>query len=151
MEKSKAGRCSICCFTCLIAIMAIWSVALNESFTKVSNAAFTIFDNRVFGWLYLLAMMIIFSICYLHGLLESMERFVLEGMTLKPEYSNLTWFGLLFGCGMGVGLVILGCCRAVDTLLKSGGRRKRHTGSSRLRNEIPFLCIGGSFHGQTMR
>ena len=26
----------------------------------------------------------------------------------RPEYSNMTWFGLLFGCGMGVGLVFWG-------------------------------------------
>ena len=49
---------------------------------------------------------------------------------------------------MGVGLVILGCCRAVDTLLKSGGRRKRHTGSSRLRNEILFYALGDPSMGK---
>ena len=53
-EKSKAGSAVFVVSLVLIAIMAIWSVALNESFTKVSNAAFT-FLTTDFGWLYLLA------------------------------------------------------------------------------------------------
>lgn len=81
MKKSKAGSAVFVVSLVLIAIMAIWSVALNESFTKVSNAAFT-FLTTDFGWLYLLAMMI-FLVFVIYMALESMERFVLEGMTLN--------------------------------------------------------------------
>ena len=53
MKKSKAGSAVFVVSLVLIAIMAIWSVALNESFTKVSNVSARNDD--------------LFSICYLHG------------------------------------------------------------------------------------
>ena len=41
----------------IVGIIAVWSVAFNDSFTVVANAAFS-FLTTDFGWLYLIAMMI---------------------------------------------------------------------------------------------
>ena len=54
MEKRKQKNSVFYISLILIAIMAVWSVAFNESFTKVSDAAFA-FLTTDFGWLYLLA------------------------------------------------------------------------------------------------
>ena len=32
----------------------------------------------------------------------------------KPEFSNLTWFGMLFSAGMGIGLVFWGVAEPLD-------------------------------------
>lgn len=103
----------------LIAIMAVWSVALNESFTKVSNAAFT-FLTTDFGWLYLLAM-VIFLVFVVYIAFGKYGKIRLGGDDSRPEYSNLTWFGLLFGCGMGVGLVFWGVAEPLTHYLNPVG------------------------------
>lgn len=90
----------------LIAVMAVWSVAFNDSFTKASNAAFA-FLTTDFGWLYLAAMLVFFGFVA-WAALGKYGKIRLGGDDSRPEYSNLTWFGLLFGCGVGVGLVFWG-------------------------------------------
>ena len=42
-------------------------------------------------------------------------------MYKRQEYSNLTWFGLLFGCGMGVGLVFWGVAEPLTHYLNPVG------------------------------
>ncbi len=119
MKKSKAGNTVFVVSLVLIAVMAIWSVALNESFTKVSNAAFA-FLTTDFGWLYLLAMMI-FVVFVVYMAFGKYGKIRLGGDDSKPEYSNLTWFGLLFGCGMGVGLVFWGVAEPLTHYLNPVG------------------------------
>lgn len=119
MKKSKAGNAVFVVSLVLIALMAIWSVAFNESFTKVSNAAFT-FLTTDFGWLYLFAMMI-FLVFVIYMAFGKYGKIRLGGDDSKPEYSNLTWFGLLFGCGMGVGLVFWGVAEPLTHYLNPVG------------------------------
>ena len=145
MKKSKAGSAVFVVSLVLIAIMAIWSVALNESFTKVSNAAFT-FLTTDFGWLYLLAMMI-FLVFVIYMAFGKYGKIRLGGDDSKPEYSNLTWFGLLFGCGMGVGLVFWGVAEPLTHYLNPVGVESA-TGSGRLRNEILFYALGDPSMGK---
>ena len=106
MDKKKAGNAVFYISLIIIAIMAVWSVVFNESFTVVSNAAFN-FLTTDFGWLYLLAM-IVFLVFIAYVAFGRFGKIRLGGDDSRPEYKNLTWFGLLFGCGMGVGLVFWG-------------------------------------------
>ena len=58
----------------IVGIIAVWSVAFNDSFTVVANAAFKVLTTD-FGWLYLVSM--IYSLALLYILhLENMEKFV---------------------------------------------------------------------------
>ena len=113
MKKSKAGNTVFVVSLVLIAVMAIWSVALNESFTKVSNAAFA-FLTTDFGWLYLLAMMI-FVVFVVYMAFGKYGKIRLGGDDSKPEYSNLTWRG------MGVGLVFWGVAEPLTHYLNPVG------------------------------
>lgn len=106
----------------LIAIMAVWSVAFNESFTAVSNAAFAFFTTD-FGWLYLIAM-IVFLIFIVYIAFSKFGKIRLGGDDSRPEYSNMTWFGLLFGCGMGVGLVFWGVAEPLNHYLNPQGMER---------------------------
>ena len=90
----------------IVGIIAVWSVAFNDSFTVVANAAFS-FLTTDFGWLYLIAMMIFLGFIVYIGF-SKYGKIRLGSDDSRPEYSNMTWFGLLFGCGMGVGLVFWG-------------------------------------------
>ena len=119
MKKSKAGNKVFFISPVLVAVMAIWSVALNESFTKVSNAAFQ-FLTTDFGWLYLLSM-VVFLGFVVYMAFGKFGKIRLGGDDSRPEYSNLTWFGLLFGCGMGVGLVFWGVAEPLTHYLNPVG------------------------------
>lgn len=119
MEKKKTGNAVFFISLILIAIMAVWSVAFNKSFTAVSNAAFT-FLTTDFGWLYLAAM-IVFLVFVVYVAFGRFGKIRLGNDDSRPEYSNLTWFGLLFGCGMGVGLVFWGVAEPLTHYLNPQG------------------------------
>lgn len=87
----------------LVAVIAIWSVVFNGSFTVAANAVFTFLTND-FAWLYLICMLV-FLVFDIYVAFGKYGKIRLGGDDSRPEYKNLTWFGLLFGCGMGVGLV----------------------------------------------
>lgn len=83
--------------------IALWAVAFNDSFTVVSNAIFT-FLTRQFGWLYQVAMLF-FVIFILAIAMSKWGHIRLGPDDARPEYSTVSWFAMLFGAGMGVGLV----------------------------------------------
>ncbi len=118
MEKKKENMVFYISLV-LIAIMAIWSVVLNDSFTIVSNAAF-LFLTTDFGWLYMIAM-IVFLVFVVYIAFGKYGKIRLGSDDSRPEYRNLTWFGLLFGCGMGVGLVFWGVAEPLTHYLNPAG------------------------------
>ena len=119
MEKKDSKNTVFYISLVIIAVMAVWSVALNESFTAASNAAFA-FLTTDFGWLYLVSM-IVFLIFVVYVAFGKYGRIRLGGDDSRPEYKNLTWFGLLFGCGMGVGLVFWGVAEPLTHYLNPMG------------------------------
>lgn len=119
MKDKKTGNSVFYVSLVLIAVIAVWSVAFNESFTVVSNAVFTFLTTK-FGWLYLLAMAVFF-VFILYVAFGKYGKIRLGGDDSRPEYSNMTWFGLLFGCGMGVGLVFWGVAEPLTHYLNPAG------------------------------
>ena len=90
----------------ICALIAVWAVALNDNFTVVSNAIFGFFTEN-FAWLYEFAMLSFVIFVIILGL-SKYGKIKLGPDDSKPEYSNVSWFAMLFGCGMGVGLVFWG-------------------------------------------
>ncbi|MDO5118383.1 MAG: BCCT family transporter, partial [Eggerthellaceae bacterium] len=96
----------------LCAIMAIWAIALNENFTVVSGAIFT-FLTTDFGWLYLFVMLA-FVIFVIFIAFSKWGNIKLGPDDSTPDYSDTSWFAMLFGCGMGVGLVFWGIAEPIS-------------------------------------
>ena len=96
----------------LCAIMAVWAIAFNENFTVVSDAVFA-FLTADFGWLYLVVMLA-FVVFVLAIAFSRWGNIKLGPDDSKPEYSDISWFAMLFGCGMGVGLVFWGIAEPVS-------------------------------------
>ena len=96
----------------LAAGLSIWGIVGNESFTAVAGALFT-FLPTAFGWLYLLVMLsfVVFSIALGFSKYGNIK---LGPDDSKPEYSTMSWFAMLFGCGMGVGLVFWGIAEPIS-------------------------------------
>lgn len=93
-------------------IIAVWAVGFNAAFTVAANAMFAFFTQK-FGWLYLVAMIafVVFAVFIAAG---KWGNITLGEDGEKPEYSTLTWFAMLFGCGMGVGLVFWGVAEPIS-------------------------------------
>ena len=96
----------------ICAFIAIWSVAFNGSFTSASNSIFSFLTTK-FGWLYLIANLsfVLFSLFVGLGKWGNIR---LGPDDSRPQYSTLSWFGMLFGCGMGVGLVFWGISEPIS-------------------------------------
>ena len=92
--------------------VALWAVVFNESFSVVANAAFT-FLTTEFGWLYMIAMAV-FMVFVLVIAFSKYGKIKLGPDDSTPEYSTLSWFAMLFGCGMGVGLVFWGVAEPIS-------------------------------------
>lgn len=103
----------------LTTTIALWAIISAESFGLVSNTIFE-FLTKQFGWLYMVAMLyfVVFVVvlaCSKYGKVR------LGPDDSKPEYSTVSWFAMLFGAGMGVGLVFWGISEPVSHYISTGG------------------------------
>lgn len=103
----------------LTGAIAIWAILLNDSFTVVSNAILK-FLSKNFGWLYLMVMLffIVFAVAIA---LSKYGKIRLGPDDSKPEYKTVSWFAMLFGCGMGVGLVFWGISEPISHFVNPMG------------------------------
>ncbi|MDR3134876.1 MAG: BCCT family transporter, partial [Deltaproteobacteria bacterium] len=90
----------------VIALLVCYGILYPSSFDSVTQVLFA-FIGAKFGWWYMLAM----NVFVVVPIILAFSRF--GGLTMgepgeKPEFSDLSWFGMLFGAGMGVGLVFYG-------------------------------------------
>lgn len=112
MDNNKKSNIVFYISLAICAAIAIWAVAFNAGFSAVSNAVLAFLTNN-FGWLYLIANLsfVIFGLFIGLGKFGSI-RLVPDDS--RPEYNTLSWFGMLFGCGMGVGLVFWGISEPIS-------------------------------------
>ena len=92
-----------------LAVMVIlvgFGLAAPEKFGEVASGAFA-FLLKYFGWWYMLAMTAFVVFC-LFLAVSRYGKLKLGKPEEKPEFSTTAWFGMLFGAGMGIGLVFYG-------------------------------------------
>lgn len=91
--------------------IAVWAVGFSESFTMVANKIFN-FLTVDFAWLYMAAMtfFVVFVVIIAFG---KWGKIKLGPDDSVPEHSTLSWFAMLFGAGMGVGLVFWGVAEPI--------------------------------------
>ena len=81
-------------------------VVLPEGFASITSASFDFLVGN-FGWFYIITMSS-FVVFALVMLFSKYGDIVLGLPGDKPEYSLMSWFGMLFSAGMGVGLIFFG-------------------------------------------
>lgn len=88
-----------------VAIVA-WAILGKVSFTNFANNLLGFLTGN-FSWLYLLVMLafVIFAIWLAFSKYGAIK---LGDDDSEPEHSTLSWFAMLFGAGMGIGLVFWG-------------------------------------------
>lgn len=107
LEKAMPKENTIFYTTFLIIFVILSIIGLDKiTFEKATtNLLDSIITN--FGFLYLIIVLVIALVC-LFLCCSSYGNIKLGKDNSKPEYSNLSWFSMLFSAGMGVGLVFFG-------------------------------------------
>lgn len=109
MMKSPEGKKYNPVYTISIAItlaVVLWGLVSPETFGRFAsalNGGLT----KYYGWGYMLTM----NIFVIFSIFVGASRFGnvrLGPKDSRPEYSNMSWFAMLFSAGMGVGLVFYG-------------------------------------------
>lgn len=108
MEEVKKSKSKTVFYVSLaiVILTSLWSLVFREGFQTAASSAFSFLVGK-FGWLYIGSM---FSFVVFCGWLAFSRygKIVLGKDGEKPTYSTISWFAMLFSCGMGVGLVFWG-------------------------------------------
>ncbi|WP_029410616.1 BCCT family transporter [Treponema pedis] len=92
----------------LVVILIVASGLLSPTnLEKAGNTMFS-FITLNFGWGYTLIMTSFIVFIVWIGFFSPYRDIKLGNQNEKPEYSNLSWFAMLFSAGMGIGLVFYG-------------------------------------------
>lgn len=103
----------------ITAVMAGWSIFFKDSFTAFSDKIFSVLTVD-FGWSYLLSMSAFVAFC-LFIAFSKYGKIKLGPDDSKPEYNTVSWFAMLFGAGMGVGLVFWGVAEPLSHFIAPMG------------------------------
>lgn len=95
--------------------ICLWAVISNESLSKVVGGAFNFFTSN-FSWLYLLSMLIFVAFAIWLAF-SKYGNIKLGPDDSKPAYKTSSWFAMLFGAGMGIGLVFWGAAEPISHFL----------------------------------
>lgn len=87
----------------LILGFVLWGAVDSKSLGHVSDVVLKYITDQ-WGWLYL-AGVLFFVLFSVYLALSRYGNIKLGDQQDVPEYSDFSWFAMLFGCGMGVGLV----------------------------------------------
>jgi glycine betaine transporter len=87
-------------------LFVLWSILFPENMNTAINAVFS-WTTRGWGWLYLLTAFLLVGACFTlmigpHGKLK------LGLPEDKPEFSDFSWFAMLFGSAIAAGIVFWG-------------------------------------------
>ena len=95
--------------------ICLWAVISNESLSKVVEGAFNFFTSN-FSWLYLLAMLIFVTFAIWLAF-SKYGNIKLGPDDAQPAFKTSSWFAMLFGAGMGIGLVFWGAAEPISHFL----------------------------------
>lgn len=101
--KSSASRAVLYISSTIVLLFVLFGMFLPAQMGEVVNKVFGFLTTK-FGWLYLLSVGIFIVVTF--GLaLSRYGKIKLGKDDDKPEFTDFQWFAMLFGGGMGIGLV----------------------------------------------
>lgn len=113
MEKGLKKDNSVFIISLVLTIsIVLWGIVAQTSFASFANTLMN-FLKGYFGWSYLIAM---FVFVIFAGVLAFSKygKIKLGKDNDVPEYSTVSWFAMLFGAGMGIGLVFWGVAEPIS-------------------------------------
>ena len=88
----------------IITLLVVWAIAFPDQASSVLNG-FNSFILSNFATWYVWVMASFVLVCILLSLWPSAGRLKLGHDQDKPEFSNFSWFSMMFGAGIGVGML----------------------------------------------
>ena len=113
MNKQNSRNTTYIISVLITTVLVLWAVVSGSTFEAAANAAFSFLGGN-FSWFYMLAMtsFVVFAIWI--GFFSKFKDIRLGPDDSRPEYSNISWFGMLFSAGMGIGLVFWGVAEPMN-------------------------------------
>lgn len=113
MEKSKQKNNSVYYISLAISmVIVIWGIVAQSNFAAFANSLLAFLTNN-FGWAYLFSMFL-FVLFALSLAFSKYGNIKLGEDDSVPEFSTRSWFAMLFGAGMGIGLVFWGVAEPIS-------------------------------------
>lgn len=113
MDRIKTKNNSVFYISLIISIVIVlWGILAQDNFASFANSLLAFLTTN-FGWAYLVSMFI-FVVFVLWLAFSKYGKIKLGSDDSVPEYSTLSWFGMLFGAGMGIGLVFWGVAEPIS-------------------------------------
>lgn len=99
--------------------IVLWGIFFKENFENFADSLLN-FIKTYFGWSYLVAMFL-FVVFVIVLAFSKYGNIKLGADDSKPEYSTTSWFAMLFGAGMGIGLVFWGLAEPLSHFASPAG------------------------------
>jgi glycine betaine transporter len=120
MDNRKQKNNTVFYVSLIISIaIVLWGIVAKESFSNFANSLLNFLTTN-FGWAYLISMFL-FVIFALILAFSKYGNIKLGPDDSKPEYSTASWFAMLFGAGMGIGLVFWGVAEPISHFVNPVG------------------------------
>lgn len=103
----------------IVGIIVVWGLAFQEHFSAFSNDLLKFLTTN-FGWSYLFSMFLFVGFALYLGF-SKYGNIKLGPDDSKPEFSTTSWFAMLFGAGMGIGLVFWGVAEPISHFIAPPG------------------------------
>ena len=107
MGENKKSNSVYIISVSVVTLVVLFGLVFPTGFEMTANVLLKVIV-RNFGWFYTLAMtsFIVFAVWIAY--FSRYKDMKLGPEDSKPEYSNISWFAMLFSAGMGIGLVFYG-------------------------------------------
>ncbi len=140
-EKKVSNDVFIISLIFSLAIVA-WGIFAPDNFGNLANGVFNFLVNN-FSWLYMISMFI-FVAFSLYLAFSRFGAIKLGPDDSTPEFSTGSWFAMLFGAGMGIGLVFWGAAEPLNHFIAPLGVQPGTSEAANFAMRISFLHWG--FH-----
>ncbi|EBA02878.1 BCCT transporter [Rhodobacterales bacterium HTCC2150] len=88
----------------LIGLLIVWAAVFSESAGAVLNSIRDFISANTGTW-YMWVMAFYIVVCIALALWPATGKIRLGGEDSKPEFSNFSWFSMMFGAGIGIGML----------------------------------------------
>lgn len=143
MGKIKQKDNTVFYISLLLSIsIVLWGIVAQDSFSSFANSLLNFLTTN-FGWAYLISMFI-FVIFAMFLAFSKYGNIKLGADDSKPEYSTISWFAMLFGAGMGIGLVFWGVAEPISHFVNPMGLEPGSAEAANFAMKASFMHWG--FH-----
>ncbi len=87
-----------------IGLLIVWAAVFSESAGAVLNSIRDFISANTGTW-YMWVMAFYIVVCIALALWPATGKIRLGGEDSKPEFSNFSWFSMMFGAGIGIGML----------------------------------------------